>query len=169
MRVFIFGLRSSILVSILLLPLWSFAQSTSLNTLLGSNGQQFCLENWSGSGEFDQRLYQACLQEQRQATLRIQSIHSRYVAQGFYRDIAFPYCRSVQNSDVALNLVELSFCLADEVEGYQIIQELRRRYGGNRVDAETGQAITAAGSWAAAANQVKRSTSLKTIRRGNSS
>ena len=169
MRVFIFRLRSSILAAIFLLPVLSFAQPTSLNELLGSDGQQFCLESWNGSDEFDQRRYQACLREQRQAILRIQSFHGRYATQGFYRDIAFPYCRSNQSDGVALNLVDLSFCLEDEVVGYRTIQDLRRRYGGNRVDAETNAAVAAAGSWAAAANQVKRSTSLKMIRRGNSS
>jgi len=164
MRVSNFRLPPAALCAILVLPALSFAQSASLNTLLGTGGQQFCAESWSGTVESDQRLYQACLLEQRQASVRIQSIHGRYASRGFYRDIAFPYCRSMQSNGGALNLVEISFCLEDEITGYQAIQDLRRRYGGSRVDAETGEAMAAAGSWAATANQVKRSTSLKTIR-----
>ena len=167
MRVVIFGLRCSILSAIIALPLVSSAQSPSLSTLLGSEGQQFCLASWNDAGELDRRLYQACLQEQRQARLRIQLLHNRFATQGFYRDVAFPFCRANQNSAGVLNLVEFSFCLDDEITGYQAIQDLRRRYGGNRVDAEAGQALAAAGSWDAAARQLKRSNGLKMIRQGS--
>lgn len=147
-----------------LLPGISSAQTVPLEMLLKDEGRQFCLKSWNGSGGANQRLYQACLLEQRQAKSRIQSIHSRFSSQGFYRDIALPHCRSVQGSGLTPNLVEISFCLEDELAGYQVIQDLRSRYGGSRIDRETGKAIAAAGSWAAAANRVKRNAGLKTIR-----
>jgi hypothetical protein len=164
MRVLISGFISAILF----LPSLCSAQSSSLGELLGGDGRQYCAQNWNGTDAADQRRYSACLLEQRQARLRIQTIHRRYAGQQFYRGVAFPFCRAGQNAEGTLNLVDLSFCLEDEVTGYQVIQDLRRRYGGNRVDTETDQAISASGSWAAAATHLKRSTSLKTVRSGAS-
>lgn len=166
MGILISGLRISVLVATLLAPVISFAQATSLNALLSGDGQQFCFSRWNQGGESDQRLYQACLLEQRRAKLRIQALNGRFGTQSFFRDTAIPFCRSNQDAMSGLNLVELSFCLDDEIVGYQAIQDLRRRYGGNRVDSEASQAIAITGSWAAAANQLKRSTSLKTVRQG---
>lgn len=166
MGILISGLRNSLLVAILFAPVISLAQATSLNALLSGDGQQFCGISWDLGVQSDQRLYQDCLREQSQAKLRIQALNGRYGAQRFFRETAFPFCRSNQDSNSGLNLVELSFCLDDEIVGYQAIQDLRRRYGSNRVDSEASQAIAIAGSWAAAANQLKRSTSLKTVRQG---
>jgi hypothetical protein len=164
MRVLISGFISTMLF----LPALSNAQSSSLSDLLGSDGQQYCAQHWNGADSTDQRRYSACLLEQRQARSRIQTIHRRYASRQFYRGIALPFCRASQNAEGALNLVDLSFCLEDEVTGYLAIQDLRRRYGGNRIDNEADQAITESGSWASAAAHLKRSTSLKTVRRGTS-
>ena len=153
----------------LAVPALSVAQSRALGTFTGTDIQQFCRGAWLNGDDSDQRLYAACLLEQDQALARIQADNGRYSNQDFYRGIAMPYCRSAQNQSEPLNLVQLSLCLEDEIDGYQDIQDLRRRYGGNHIDSETNQALAASGSWAAAAGLVRRTTNLKTIRRGDTS
>ena len=153
----------------LAIPALLAAQSRTLAALSGTDIQQFCRGAWLNGDDSDQRLYAACLLEQGQALARIQADNGRYSNQDFYRAIAMPYCRSAQNQSEPLNLVQLSLCLEDEVDGYQDIQGLRRRYGANRIDSEVNQALAASGSWAAAAGLVRRTTNLKTIRSGDAS
>ncbi|MEZ5491627.1 MAG: hypothetical protein R3F50_15095 [Gammaproteobacteria bacterium] len=153
----------------LAVPVLSLAQSSAPGVFNGTDIQQFCRASWLSGDDTDQRLYAACLREQQQALARIQADNGRYSNQDFYRVIAMPYCRSVQEQAKPLNLVQLSLCLEDEIDGFQDIQDLRRRYGANRIDVEAGPALAASGSWAAAAGLVRRTTNLKTIRRGGAS
>ena len=158
-------LIGSLLLS-LTVPVMSAAQSRALIAFTGTDIQQFCRGAWLAGEESDQRLYAACVLEQQQALARIQADNSRYSNQDFYRAIAMPHCRSVQDQSAPLNLVQLSLCIEDEIDGYQDIQDLRRRYGAKRIDSEANKALAASGSWAAAAGLVRRTTNLKTIRRG---
>ena len=158
-------IRNGLLVSVLFIPTMLAAQNQALDDLTAGGGQAYCRSIQVSS----QLRYGACLQEQRQALARIRSLNSRYSSQQFFQQIAVPHCGSAVGTDRAINLVELSFCLGDEVQGYQVIQSLRQRYGSSRVESEIEGAISATGSWAEAASRVKRNTGLKTIRRGSSS
>lgn len=150
-------------------PALAVAQSRAPSAFTGADIQQFCRGAWLVGDDSDRRLYAACLLEQQQGLARIRADNGRYSNQDFYRTIAMPFCRSVQEQEAPLNLVQLSLCLEDEIDGYQDIQDLRRRYGGNRIDIEANQALAASGSWAAAAGLVRRATNLKVIRRGGTS
>ena len=162
MRTWIYGL----LIAVVCLPAMAIAQTASLDSILSGNGQQYCREQWTGA---ELRLYQACLQEQREGRQRIQALQSRYAFRSFYSDIAVPYCSSIQGAGTPLNLVEFSFCLNDEVAGYEAVQDLQRRYGSYRVASAARQAIASSGSWAATASLLKRDAGLKTIRSGGAS
>ena len=142
------------------------AQPPSFTAMLGAGIQRYCGDNWLTGDESDQRLYSACLREQQQALSWIRELHSRYSTQDFYRQTALPYCRESQPQGQTVNLVELSFCLDDELDGYAEIQGLRRLYGGTRVDKAAREALSSSGSWAAAARLLKRDVGLKTVRRG---
>jgi len=160
---------SILLLMGVLAPQLSLAQGLSLTALLGADSQRYCQETWQGAGDHERRLFQACLREQQQAEITLRTLHGRYATQDFYRATALPYCRESQGQGAALNLVQLSFCLEDEINGFQALQDLRRRYGAARVDSTTREALSASGSWAIAASQVKRSTHLKTLRSGTGS
>ena len=157
------------MVLMLVAPVLSVAQSQSLMTTLRADIPRYCRDAYLAPEDPDQRLYSACLQEQEQALVRLRDMQGRYAGQEFYRDIALPYCRQAQSPNESTNVVQLSFCLEDEIDGYLDIQDLRRRYGGSRIDGEAREALSVSGSWAAAAGLVKRSTNLKTVRRGSAS
>ncbi len=145
------------------------AQSLSSVGVSSGDIQRFCTSVWLDGDQPDRRMYSACQQEQQQALLRLRGLSSRYSGQDFFNGIAISHCREAQGQGEALNLVQFSFCLDDEVEGYRDIQYLRRLYGARRVDSETRNALGASGSWAAAAGLVKRNAGLKLIRRGGTS
>ncbi len=161
-------LKLSLLLACLAAPMAS-AQSATFPRQLGDGIVAFCEAQWSGREELETRLFTACVREQQQALDRLESVHRQFSRQSFYQQVALPFCRFEQGRDVAVNLVQVSFCLENELAGYREIQQLRSRYGSGRIDTLTSSALSRSGSWAAAASLIKRESGLKTIRRGESS
>ncbi|MCB1672837.1 MAG: hypothetical protein KDI29_17045 [Pseudomonadales bacterium] len=142
------------------------AQTFTLGAVSGAEIREYCSAVWLDRQAPDRRLYSACQQEQQQALLRLQVMDNLYSGEDFFRSTALSHCRRESAQGNSLNLLELSFCLDDEIDGYRTIQALRRHYGSRRVDQEAREALAIAGSWSAAASLRKRNAGLKTVRDG---
>lgn len=140
------------------------AQQLEPATAFAIDRQQLCSQQWGSSRSRDQRLYEACLVQQRNAYTELSSMHSFYASQSFYRRYALPFCQQSETRDGVTDAQLLLFCLQEEIQGYEEVQDYLRRYRSQRVRSVVNSALTGSGSWTLAARQLKTNANLKLIR-----
>jgi len=119
------------------------------------DSHQICYQKWNTRGELDSRMYNHCLELQKDGYKELKQLH-KYAVQNFYSNNAFPYCSDKWTKRGVVDTRMMAYCLNQEVEGIKDVMYYRKQYGKDKVNQIVAKGLLQFNSWNMAAFKVKQ-------------
>lgn len=151
-------IKTILTVIILSVPTLSLADAPVLKSkeAYEKDSQQICYEKWNKRGKLDRRMYNHCMEGQKDGYDELIHVHQHLVEQRFYSETSFPYCRDRWTKRGVSDTRMMAHCLNQEIEGIKDVMYYREKHGVDEVNQIVDRAIAQFKSWNMAAYKVKQ-------------